>query len=109
MFFFIAIFFFICPAVVSFPAAPTETPVRHIPAVTSFDSPEGSPLALVSGPVDSVVPDIVSEVSASPEHPQPELPTLMLQPAPPQQIHIQQHLKVHFHPHDNSETGNTPR
>ncbi|KAI7796702.1 calymmin precursor [Triplophysa rosa] len=93
------------PEVVSFPAAPTETPVRHIPAVTSFDSPEGSPLALVTGHVDSVVPDIVSEVSASPVPPQSEFPTLLLQPAPPQQIHIQQHLKFHFHPHGNSETG----
>ncbi|XP_043110277.1 calymmin [Puntigrus tetrazona] len=86
------------PEVVSFPGVPTVGPAPHIPAVTSFD---GSSLAPVS------VPDVsaVSEVSASPTFPQPELPALEQQPAPPQQIHIQQHLKFHFHPQGNSQTG----
>ncbi|XP_065098873.2 calymmin [Paramisgurnus dabryanus] len=103
------------PEVVSFPAAPTEGPVPDVPAITSFDSahlstgsslsPEGSPLALFPVPVESAVSDVVSEVSTSPLPPQPELPTFMLQPAPPQQIHIQQHMKFHFHPQGKSQTG----
>nr|XP_055031620.1 calymmin [Misgurnus anguillicaudatus] len=103
------------PEVVSFPAAPTEGPVPDVPAITSFDSAhlstgsslslEGSPLALLPVPVESAVSDVVSEVSTSPLSSQPELPTLMLQPAPPQQIHIQQHMKFHFHPQGKSQTG----
>ncbi|XP_051522627.1 calymmin [Myxocyprinus asiaticus] len=95
--------------VVSFPANPTEGPAPHIPAVTLLDSslsPDGSSLAPVSVPIVSAGPlDGVPEGPGSPVPPQHELPTLMLQPAPPQQIHIQQHLKVHFQPHDSSHTG----
>ncbi|XP_016378385.1 calymmin [Sinocyclocheilus rhinocerous] len=90
------------PEVVSFPGVPTVGPAPHIPAVTSFDTTlDGSSLAPVS------VPDVsaVSEVPFSPTFSQPELPTLKQQPAPPQQIHIQQHLKFHFHPQGNSQTG----
>lgn len=96
------IFFFDCPVVVSFPGVPTVGPAPHIPAVTSYDTTlDGSSLAPVS------VPDVsaVSEVPASPTFPQPELPTLKQHPAPPQQIQIQQHLKFHFHPQGNSQTG----
>uniref|UniRef100_A0A672SQU0 Calymmin n=1 Tax=Sinocyclocheilus grahami TaxID=75366 RepID=A0A672SQU0_SINGR len=95
-------FFLDCPAVVSFPGVPTVGPAPHIPAVTSFDTTlDGSSLAPVS------VPDVsaVSEVPFSPTFSQPELPTLKQQPAPPQQVHIQQHLKFHFHPQGNSQTG----
>ncbi|KAI2658651.1 Ribosome-binding protein 1 [Labeo rohita] len=90
------------PEVVSFPGVPTVGPAPHIPAVTSFDTTlDGSSLAPVS------VPDVstVSEVSASPVFPQPELPSLKQQPAPPHQIQIQQHLKFHFLPQGNSQTG----
>ncbi|XP_042591133.1 calymmin isoform X7 [Cyprinus carpio] len=90
------------PEVVSFPGVPTVGPAPHIPAVTSFDTTlDGSSLAPVS------VPDVsaVSEVPVSATFPQPELPTLKQQPAPPQQIHIQQHLKFHFQPQGNSQTG----
>ncbi|KAK2876685.1 hypothetical protein Q8A67_020781 [Cirrhinus molitorella] len=90
------------PEVVSFPGVPTVVPAPHIPAVTSFDTTlDGSSLVPVS------VPDVstVSEVSASPVFPQPELPSLKQQPVSPQQIHIQQHLKFHFHPQGNSQTG----
>ncbi|XP_016089067.1 calymmin [Sinocyclocheilus grahami] len=90
------------PEVVSFPGVPTVGPAPHIPAVTSFDTTlDGSSLAPVS------VPDVsaVSEVPFSPTFSQPELPTLKQQPAPPQQVHIQQHLKFHFHPQGNSQTG----
>ncbi|XP_016295405.1 calymmin [Sinocyclocheilus anshuiensis] len=86
------------PEVVSFPGVPTVGPAPHIPAVTSFDTTlDGSSLAPVS------VPDVsaVSEVPFSPTF----SPTLKQQPAPPQQIHIQQHLKFHFHPQGNSQTG----
>ncbi|XP_026133337.1 calymmin isoform X23 [Carassius auratus] len=86
--------------VVSFPGVPTVGPAPHIPAVTSFDTTlDGSSLA----PVSDV--SAVSEVPFSPTFPHPELPTLKQQPAPPQQIHLQQHLKFHFHPQGNSQTG----
>ncbi|XP_073773457.1 calymmin isoform X6 [Danio rerio] len=85
------------PEAVSFPAVPTVGP-----AVTSLDTT----LSLDgSSPVPVSVPDAVHEVPVSPILPQPDLPTLMLQPAPPQQIQIQQHLKLHFQPHSNSQTG----
>ncbi|XP_059387587.1 calymmin [Carassius carassius] len=86
--------------VVSFPGVATVGPAPHIPAVTSFDTTlDGSSLA----PVSDV--SAVSEVPFSPTFPHPELPTLKQQPAPPQQIHLQQHLKFHFHPQGNSQTG----
>ncbi|KAF4106784.1 calymmin isoform X2 [Onychostoma macrolepis] len=90
------------PEVVSFPGVPTVGPAPHIPAVTSFDTTlDGSSLAPVSMPDVSAV----SEVPALPTFPQAELPALKQQPAPPQQIQIQQHLKFHFHPQGNSQTG----
>ncbi|XP_073683956.1 calymmin [Garra rufa] len=90
------------PEVVSFPGVPTVGPAPHVPAVTSFDTTlDGSSLAPVSMPDASTV----SEVSASPVFPQSEVPTLKQQPVSPRQIHIQQHLKFHFHPQDNSQTG----
>lgn len=70
-------------------------PSPHIPAVTSFDNTlDASSQAPVS------VPDVSTVFwgAASPVFPQPELPTLKQQPAPPQQIHIQQHLQFHFLP-----------
>ncbi|XP_067286766.1 calymmin [Pseudorasbora parva] len=90
------------PEVVSFPGVPTVGPDPHIPAVTSLD-------ATLSLDGSSQVPVSVPDVSAfpvSPIIPQPELSTLMLQPAPPQQIHIQQHLKFHIQPNGDSQTGN---
>ncbi|KAL0179849.1 hypothetical protein M9458_025291, partial [Cirrhinus mrigala] len=87
---------------VSFPGVPTVGPAPHIPAVTSFDTTlDSSSLVPVSVPDASAV----SDVSASPVFPQPELPSLKQQPAPPHQIQIQQHLKFHFLPQGNSQTG----
>ncbi|XDV44828.1 hypothetical protein PO909_013064 [Leuciscus waleckii] len=87
------------PEVVSFPGVPTVGPAPHIPAVTSLDatlSLDGSSTVPVS------VPDVYA-VPVSPIIPQPELPSLML--PPPQQIHIQQHLKFHIQPNGDSQTG----
>ncbi|TRY64741.1 hypothetical protein DNTS_017795 [Danionella cerebrum] len=85
--------------VVSFPAAPTVGPV-----ITPFDttlSVDGSSV------VPASVPDAspILEVPISPMIPHPDLHTGMIQPATPQQIHIQQHLKLHIQPHGNPQSG----
>ncbi|KAI4889565.1 hypothetical protein NFI96_028064 [Prochilodus magdalenae] len=77
------------PEAISFPAAPTADPAS-LPLVTAVHPEAG---ASSFAPLPQAEP------------PSPQLPSLMLQPVTPQQIHIQQQLKVHLHPQGKSWTG----
>ncbi|KAL7857375.1 hypothetical protein SRHO_G00162740 [Serrasalmus rhombeus] len=83
------------PEAISFPAAPTAGPS---PALAGSAS-----LPLVTAALPETGPSLLGPPQAEP--PSPQLPSLMLQPVTPQQIHIQQKLKVHLHPQGKSWTG----
>ncbi|XP_037400173.1 calymmin [Pygocentrus nattereri] len=85
------------PEAISFPAAPTAGPS---PALAGSAS-----LPLVTAALPETGPSSLGPPQAEP--PSPQLPSLMLQPVTPQQIHIQQKLKVHLHPQGKSWTGGT--
>ncbi|KAL6474922.1 hypothetical protein MHYP_G00159620 [Metynnis hypsauchen] len=84
------------PEAISFPAAPTTGPS---PALAGSAS-----LPLVTAALPETGPS--SLVPPQSEQPSPQLPSLIL-PVTPQQIHIQQKLKVHLHPQGKSWTGGT--
>lgn len=88
------------PAVVAFPAAPSDGPNLAYPSdpaylpVESSYAPDAAP-ALGAEDAAGVVPETESAAEAHDVAQQPEQPEDEQQL--PRQIHIQQHLKLHFH------------
>ncbi|KAL7870021.1 hypothetical protein AOLI_G00140090 [Acnodon oligacanthus] len=85
------------PEAISFPAAPTAGPSPALPGSAS--------LPLVTAALPETGPSSLLPPQA--EAASPQLPSLLLQPVTPQQIHIQQKLKVHLHPQGKSWTEGT--
>lgn len=104
--------------VVAFPAAPTPSPSLAYPAVTSYLPVEAFTPDVVPGAGVEDLPDPAGTAglaldSAPATEMQgmaevPEQPDELLdQQQLPRQIHIQQHLKLHFHPQGKSWRGPT--
>ncbi|XP_049320761.1 calymmin isoform X11 [Astyanax mexicanus] len=85
------------PEAVSFSAPVTAGP----PPVSAGSTP----LPLDTAVLPEAGPSALAPLQAEPHSAQ--LPSLTLQPATPQQIHIQQQLKVHLHTQGKSWTGGT--
>ncbi|XP_056153577.1 calymmin [Lampris incognitus] len=97
--------------VVVFPEAPTLPPSlalpSYVPVVPSLP-PEEAPAAGTEAPPTG---RSLASVPASQTQAPPLLPEQhdsLLPQQPPQQIHIQQHLKLHFHPEAETGKGNNP-
>nr|XP_046234022.1 calymmin [Scatophagus argus] len=100
------------PEVVAFPAAPAPSPAQAYPSVPSYLPVDSSfSLDVVPGAGTGDLPDPVGTASlaldsipASETQGVPEHPDDLLQQQLPRQIHIQQHLKLHFH-HQGAKNG----
>ncbi|XP_070847183.1 spidroin-1-like [Chaetodon trifascialis] len=97
------------PEVVAFPAAPTPSPTLAYPSVPSYLPMESSYTPdVVPGAGVEDLPDPAGTASlgfdsaaATGTHGEAQVPEQaddLLQQQLPRQIHIQQHLKLHFHP-----------
>lgn len=93
--------------VVAFPAAPTPSPTLAYPAVPSYLPEESAgaedlpdPAGTASLALDSAPLAEMQGVAQVPEQPDD-----LLQQQLPRQIHIQQHLKLHFHQQGKSWRG----
>lgn len=102
--------------VVAFPAAPSPSPTlayptvpSYLPAESSF-TPDVAPGVGVEDLPDSagtasLALDSAAATGTHGEAQVPEQPDDLLQEQLPRQIHIQQHLKLHFHPQGKSRRG----
>lgn len=102
--------------VVAFPAAPTPSPTLQYPSVLSYltgeshltpDAVPGVAVEDLSNPAGTASLSLDSGPAAdtqavAPAHEQPDE---LLQKQLPRQIHIQQQLKLHFHPQNKSWRG----
>ncbi|XP_072312177.1 calymmin [Eucyclogobius newberryi] len=86
------------PEVVAFPAAPTPQPSVPYPSAAPYLPVDAAVTAYgaAKGPVDSA-PVTESQVASQGLEQTDELQQM------PQQIHIQQHLKLHFHPQGGND------
>ncbi|XP_029934571.1 calymmin isoform X2 [Myripristis murdjan] len=96
------------PEVVAFPAAPTPSSTLALPPVPSYVplvSSFTSDVEPVAGIEDLPHPAGTASLSlASAPAGQTQAPPLLPEQSP-RQIHIQQHLKLHFHPQGKSRKG----
>ncbi|XP_063749689.1 calymmin [Eleginops maclovinus] len=99
------------PEVVAFPAVPTSSPTMAYPSDPSYVPVEVfSPAAGVEDlPLPAGTDDLILDSAPATETQGgayvPEQPEdLLHQQEMPRQIHIQQHLKLHFHPKEGAKT-----
>lgn len=102
--------------VVAFPAAPTPSPTLAYPSVPSYltgeshitpDVVPGAAVEDLSNPAGTASLSLDSGPATETQGvaPVPEQPNELLQQQLPRQIHIQQQLKLHFHPQNKSWRG----
>lgn len=99
--------------VVAFPAVPTPSPSLAYPSVPSYFTgeshltPDVAAVEDLSNPAGTASLSLDSGPATETQGvaPVPEQPDELLQQQLPRQIHIQQQLKLHFHPQNKSWRG----